>query len=215
MDGEFGMKYTFSKLALAVGVALCGTCFASASIAQSAEFNLDEPPALGVMQPVAFAPTDEIFVGAPVLPGGVTTLATEEDAAAGGPEGGPHHHHSVLSTLTLDQLEKLHALHNQFLDDAGTKFVELGSKERKLKDVMLANTVDAGQARALQSDINRIKTDLANLKLDNHIAMSNVLTAEQKSAIREHIYRAGIEKMMHHHGGMRGHHGGCGGPGGH
>jgi Spy/CpxP family protein refolding chaperone len=215
MDGELGMKYMFSKLALAVGAALCGICFASASIAQTAEFTLDEPPAFGEMQPIAFAPSDEIFVSAPLLPGGVATIATEEDTAVGGGEG-PHHCHSVLGTLTVDQLEKLHALHNQFLDDAGPKFAELGSKERKLKDVLLANSVDAGQARALQTDINRIKNDLANLKLDKHIAMSNLLTAEQKSGIREHIYRAGVARMAHHHGGgmMKHHHDGCG-PGGH
>src|SRR5277367_321878 len=106
MDGELGMKYMFSKLALAMGVALCGACFASASIAQTAEFNLDEPPALGEMQPVAFAPSDEMFISAPVVPGGVVTVATEDDAAAAGGEGpGPHHggHHGVLSSLSYDQ----------------------------------------------------------------------------------------------------------------
>jgi len=216
MDGELGMKYMFSKIALAMGVAICGACFASASIAQTAEFNMDEPSAFGEMQPVAFAPSDEMFISAPVVPGGVVTVATDEDAAVGG-EGGPHHggpgHHSVLGSLSYDQLEKLHNLHNQFLDEAGPKFVELGSKTRKLKDVMLANTVDAGAARALQSDINRIKDELANLKLDNHIAMSNVLTAEQKTEIREHIYRAGVARMAHHQfgGGMSHHH--HGGPG--
>jgi Spy/CpxP family protein refolding chaperone len=208
------MKYTFSKLALALGAALCGTCLASASIAQTAEFSMDEPPAFGEMQPVAFAVTDEEFVGAPVLPGGVVTVVTDEDTAVGGIAGTPHQHHSVLSSLTDDQLERLHALHNQFLDDAGPKFVELGSKERKLKDVMLANSVDASQAKALQTEINRLKNDIANLKLENHIAMSNILTAEQKKDIRDHIYRAGIARMAHHHFAAVHRHAGPGGHGG-
>jgi Spy/CpxP family protein refolding chaperone len=214
-DGELGMKYMFSKLALAMGVAFCGASFASASIAQTAEFNLDEPAAIGEMQPVAFAPSDEMLISAPVVPGGVVTVATDDDTAAGVGEGpkGPGHHHSVLSTLSYDQLEKLHNLHNQFLDEAGPKFVELGSKTRKLHDVLLANNVDAGAARALQSDINRIKDELASLKLDNKIAMSNVLTAEQKTEIREHVYRAGIARMYHHGGEMHHHHGGPGGHG--
>jgi Spy/CpxP family protein refolding chaperone len=215
-DGELGMKYTFSKLALAVGIALCGTGFASASIAQSAEFNLDDSPAVGEMNSIAFAPSQEPMAAAPVLPGGITTIAAEDDVAVGG-AGGPHEGgHSVLSTLTDDQLEKMHNLHNQFLDDAGPKFIELASKERKLKDVMLANTVDAGQAHTLQAEINRLKNDLANLKLDNHIALANVLTADQKGQIRDHIYRAGAARLAHHHcGGMKHHHGGWGGPGGH
>jgi Spy/CpxP family protein refolding chaperone len=213
------MKYMFSKLALAVGAALCGACLASASIAQTAEFNMDEPGGFGETQPVAFVTSDEMFVGAPVLPGGVMTVATDEDTAVGGGGGGaPHHgweHHSVLSTLTDDQLERLHSLHNQFLDDAGPKFVELGSKKRKLKDVMLANTVDASQAKALQAEINRLRDDIANLKLENHIAMANVLTAEQKKDIRDHIYRAGVARMAHHHFAAAHHRGGPGGPGEH
>jgi Spy/CpxP family protein refolding chaperone len=207
------MKYMFSKLALAVGAALCGACLSSASIAQTAEFNMDEPPAFGEMEPIAFVTSDDMFVGAPVLPGGVMTVATDEDTAVGGGGIAHHEHHSVLSTLTDDQLERLHSLHNQFLDDAGPKFVELGSKERKLKDVMLANSVDASRAKALQSEINSLKNDIANLRLENHIAMSNVLTAEQKKDIRDHIYRAGVARMAHHHFAAR-HRGGPGGHGG-
>jgi Spy/CpxP family protein refolding chaperone len=104
-----------------------------------------------------------------------------------------------LSSLSDEQVEKLHNLHNQYLDELGPKSIELASKSRKLKDILLANSINESEAKALQSDINKIKDEIANLKLEHHIAMASILTVDQKKEMRESIYRGPLEHMARHH----------------
>jgi Spy/CpxP family protein refolding chaperone len=91
--------------------------------------------------------------------------------------------------LSDEQFEKIHALKNQFLDAVGPKMVEIASKERKLRDALLNQNVDSAQAKSLQSDINALKAEVSNLKLDNKISCLNVLTPEQRKGIREKAFR--------------------------
>jgi len=203
------MKFHLSKLALLMGAVTCGTCLASPSYAQNANLYWEQSPT-EELQEMAFLPTDEMIISAPVVPGGPIAVAADEDSAAVGHGPGQWHERkpTVWSTLTDDQLEKMHSLHNQFLDDLGPKVTQLASLSRKLKDVLMANNIDASQAKALQKDINGIKADVADLKLEHKIAALNVLTSEQKKELRDRLYRGPFERMEHHHhmGGGEGHH---------
>lgn len=93
--------------------------------------------------------------------------------------------------LTDEQYEKLYGIKNQFLDQIGPKMLEVRTLERHLKDLLTNPTVDAGKAKALQSKINAVKADLANAKLENKLAMLDVLTAEQRKEIRERVIKGG------------------------
>jgi Spy/CpxP family protein refolding chaperone len=143
--------------------------------------------------------------GAPIESGPITAALHE-----GGPRGGGSCS-SLLSTFSDDQLEKLHGLKNQMLDALGPKITAIKSKERKLKDLLLQNNVDAAQVKSLQGEINGLKDDIGNIKADNLIAMSNVLTVDQKKQIREAVYKRslpsvpGLGHPHHHFGGF--HHG--------
>lgn len=100
--------------------------------------------------------------------------------------------------LSDDQFEKFYALKNAFLDKAGPKMLDLKTNERHLKDLMTQPTVDAKAARNLQDRINGLKADLANMKLDNRIAMHDVLNDEQRKKVREFAIKGG--RGMHHRG---------------
>jgi Spy/CpxP family protein refolding chaperone len=109
-------------------------------------------------------------------------------------------------SLSDDQLEKIHSLRNDYLDAVGPKMCEIASKHRKLKDVLLATSIDSAKAKSLQGDINSLKDEISNLKLQNKLDCLSVLTPEQRKEIRSRMLRF----SGHHH-----HHGGPFGPGGH
>ncbi|HNA72790.1 MAG TPA: Spy/CpxP family protein refolding chaperone [Candidatus Obscuribacter sp.] len=103
--------------------------------------------------------------------------------------------------LTDDQYEKFYALKNSFLDKVGPKMLEIRTHERHLRDLMTQTNVDAKAARNLQDKINGLKADLANMKLDNRLAMHDVLNEEQRKKIRDWVVKGG--RGMHHRGGPR------------
>jgi Spy/CpxP family protein refolding chaperone len=104
--------------------------------------------------------------------------------------------------LTDAQAEKIHSLREQFLDVCGPKMLEVRSKQRKLRDVLMSADIDQQQAKNLQSEINSLKDDLNNLKLENRLSYLSVLTPEQRKEIRSRMLRfpCGME------GGRHGHH---------
>ena len=103
--------------------------------------------------------------------------------------------------LSDDQYEKFYALKNSFMDKVGPKMLEIRTHERHLKDMMTQTTVDAKACRNLQDKINGLKADVANMKLDNRIAMHDVLNDEQRKKIRDFVVKGG--RGMHHRGGPR------------
>ncbi|HIA54444.1 MAG TPA: periplasmic heavy metal sensor [Candidatus Melainabacteria bacterium] len=109
----------------------------------------------------------------------------------------------MLGALDLsdDQYEKFYALKNSFLDKVGPKMLEIRTHERHLKDLMTQTSVDAKAARNLQDKINGLKADVANMKLDNRLAMHDVLNEEQRKKIRDWVIKGG--RGMHHRGGPR------------
>jgi len=131
----------------------------------------------------------------------------------GGPQanaGGPgfhgrfehgHRHHSMLSmlkgeyALTDVQKEKIFALKGQFLSQAGPKFLDLKTTERKLRDEFTQPGADRAQLLSLQNQINADKDAVSNLKLDTKLQEMSVLTDQQRQELRrefvEHNVRRG------------------------
>lgn len=151
---------------------------------------------------VAFAP--DVLIAAPGGPGfggpgfggpGGPRMMMRRHSFRGGHGGCP-----MFGALDLsdDQYEKLYALKNSFLDKVGPKMLEIKTQSRHLKDVMTQPSVDVKAARNMQDKINNLRSDLANLKLDNRIAMMDVLTAEQRKKIRDFVIKGG--RGMHHRG---------------
>ncbi len=136
----------------------------------------------------------------------------------------------VHSDFTDEQLEQMYKAKNDFLDKAGPKMVELKSQERALHDLLTQPDFDKSKAMSLQSKINSLHNDLANMKLEQRISLLNTLTAEQRKELRKSYIKMMDFGPMMMHGKMR-HHGwghrsggggggGCspgghGGPGGH
>ena len=188
----------FFKVSLALSFALASIVSVAPSFAQAE--NNDE----------LFADSDVVVSVLAMMPESEAPQAEENAGAPGEPRGehgiGGWHHkngfHEFIESLTDDQLGQLHALKNNFLDAIGPKIVAVKSKERHLHDVMLASTVDGAQAKAIQGDINSLKDEIANLKIDHELAVSKVITPEQRKILRDEIYR----HHFGHHG--EGHHGG-------
>jgi Spy/CpxP family protein refolding chaperone len=188
----------FSKVSLALSFALASIVSVAPSFAQAE--NNDE----------LFTDSDAVISVLAMMPEGEAPQAEENAGAPGEPrgehgEGGWHHKngfHEFMESLTDDQLGQLHALKNNFMDSIGPKWVALKSKERRLHDVMLASTVDGAQAKAIQTDINSLKDEMANLKIDHELAVAKVITPDQRKILRDEMYR----HHSWHHG--EGHHGG-------
>jgi len=153
-------------------------------------------PALAQEEPMPgfepIPPEMAIPVGLPVadLPEGPVMLEGDELPVALpiGPAGGLECHAKPID-LSDEQIEKIHSLKNQYLDAVGPKMVEIASKKRKLRDVLLSTDVDSAKAKSLQEEINSLKAEVSNLKLENKIACLNVLTPEQRKSIRERAFR--------------------------
>jgi Spy/CpxP family protein refolding chaperone len=152
-----------------------------------------------------------------ILPDG--PAPADDTVGAGMPEGGKGkwgggHHHGMFSALegplavSDDQFEKLHALHNAFLDRIAPKKMELGKLHRQFVDALVNASMDPKTVSDLGTRINSLKSDIAAAKLDHVIASAQVLTSDQRKALHEHMIRHQVEME---HGG----HGGHGGPGGH
>jgi len=119
--------------------------------------------------------------------------------------------------LTDTQLEKIHSIKNQFLDAVGPKMLEICKKHRQLKDALFSANFDPAQAKVLQSEINTLKDQVSDLRLQKHIDCLSVLTPEQRKEFHNRMNRMhccgqehGHHMMMHGQGmmmhgpGMRG-----------
>ncbi len=114
----------------------------------------------------------------------------------------------VQSSFSDDQLEKMYKAKTDFMDKAGPKMAELKSQERALRDLLTQPEFEKSKAMSLQSKINGLKDELANLKLEQRISLLNTLTAEQRKELRRSYVKCMDFGMM----GMRmrgrmGHHG--------
>lgn len=110
--------------------------------------------------------------------------------------------------LTEDQMLKLRALKDQAGIDTAQKKAQLKALKHQLFDKLSAPTVNKAEVVALNNQINAIKTDLSNARLNFMLAAGEIFTPEQKAAFRSRMLRGGMWGGRHHGGGFRGHHGG-------
>lgn len=137
----------------------------------------------------------------------------------GGPgRGGPWHgpgewHHSgpfaVLRgdlALSNDQYQQLYSIKEATADSLGPKKLELHTTFRNLMDALGAGSQDTAKIKSLQDRVASLKSDITNLETGKLVQMSQVLTADQRSAIHMAMIKASLCGGMHHHGGHHMHH---------
>jgi Spy/CpxP family protein refolding chaperone len=110
--------------------------------------------------------------------------------------------------MSDEQILKLRALKDQFSIDTAQKKAQLKALKHQLFDKMSAPAVNKAEVVALNGQINSLKTDLSNARLNFMLAAGDVFTPEQKAAFRSRMLHRGMGRG--HHGG-RGFHGGKGG----
>jgi Spy/CpxP family protein refolding chaperone len=169
------------------------------------------PPEAGGPMPFTIPLPPPMAAGMPPLSGDVLFLAEadgpEEDVlmlAMAPPEAGMAIGHGGMRgfsarrwghgggmfaglNLTDTQLEQLFAIKRDSVGKNSAKMGELASASVQVHDAMLQPTIDRAKITALQGRINALKADLANSKLDNKLAMLNVLTAEQRADLRRNM----------------------------
>ena len=111
----------------------------------------------------------------------------------GGPIGGAL---SGPLALTDEQLEKLHSIKNQFLDQSELKKAQLHTLMRHMGDALTSADVEAKKVKDLQAQINSLKSDLGNLLADQFVSMAQVLTPEQRQAIHTSIIRHSLGHLI-------------------
>ena len=85
----------------------------------------------------------------------------------------------------------MHALKNDFLDQAGPKMVEMFRLHRQMQDGLMAANIDSKSVNDAKTKMVQIKADLENLKLDNKIKAMSVLTPEQRKELRSNMLKGG------------------------
>lgn len=183
---------------LSAAVCLISPAFALTAVAQEAP-DVDAAPDMQEMAddgaPDLLAMGGHRFGPGPGGPGGF--------GGPGGPGGFKHHRFGKggcpmfascltgANALTDDQLEKLHALKNDFLDQAGPKMVEMFRLHRQMQDGLTSANIDSKSVNDAKAKMVQTKADLENLKLDSKIKAMNVLTAEQRKELRTNMLKGG------------------------
>jgi Spy/CpxP family protein refolding chaperone len=112
-------------------------------------------------------------------------------------EGHGRHHRPSFSD---DQLEKIAALKDQYMQKTASQKSQVRLLHRQLREAMASETVDRSRAQQILSQINSIHSDLASKGLDFKIDMMSILTPEQREHMRRHML------MENAFGGGWGHH---------
>jgi Spy/CpxP family protein refolding chaperone len=105
--------------------------------------------------------------------------------------------------LTDDQYEKLYAIKNDTSDATASKRMALHQSTRGLMESLGQADQDGAKISRLQSQIASLKSDLSTAETGKLVRMSQVLTADQRKALRMAMIKA---SLCHHHGGHGGHH---------
>ncbi len=142
----------------------------------------------------------------------VTAKGSGQACTAGGAgcSGGGYRHsgkrEGFRSSLKLsdDQLEKMASLKNDFRTSTAPEKAQLKSLSFQLKETLMQPAVDKDKAMALEGQINNVRSDLSNKRLSFKIDSLNVLTAEQKEALKHRMLVSqtfGGGRGFHHRGG--------------
>jgi len=120
--------------------------------------------------------------------------------------------------LSDEQLEKIAKVKASLADATGPKKLQLKTLHRQLKDALTKENVDKSSVLNLQSQINSLRDELSNAKLNARLDTLAVLTPEQKAKLRHAaLQRQALGSMGGRMGGKhhRGHGGQPGFKGGH
>ena len=91
---------------------------------------------------------------------------------------------SVSTKFSDDQLERLYKIKTDFADKSSAKMAELKTQEQTLQDLLTQSDFDKNKAQTIQSKINALNDDLANLNLDRQVSVLNCLTPNQRKELR-------------------------------
>jgi Spy/CpxP family protein refolding chaperone len=150
--------------------------------------------------------------------GAVAVQVADKGGPGEGPHGGPghgpggwHHDHGPFGVLhgdlalTNDQFERLYSIKESTMDSLGPKKLELHTAFRNLMDSIGAGSQDTGKIKGLQDRIASLKSDISTIETGKLVSMSQVLTADQRTAIHLAMIKGSLGGWHHH-----GHHGGPG-----
>ncbi len=151
---------------------------------------------------------------------------TRTDVVAEGPGGGGGERPDWKKPRMSDeQLIQMAALKDKFLTSTASQRDNLQALHRQLKSALAKSDINRSEVLSIQSQMNSVRDDLANKKMNNKLDFIALLTPEQKEHFRHHMLVSnafgghgdwgkggGVCGGGHHrHGGP----GGFGGPGGH
>jgi Spy/CpxP family protein refolding chaperone len=136
--------------------------------------------------------------------------------AGGGPEGPggfghwgamPWMHHGGLGplsgplALSDDQYEKLNSIKNGVSDAIAPKKLQLHQAFRELLEALGKPDQDMGKVKSLQNQISQLKAETSMAETSKLVQMSQVLTADQRHALRMAMIKASIcgPHMPHFH----------------
>jgi len=136
---------------------------------------------------------------------------TRTDVVAEGPGGGGEHPDWKKPRMSDDQLIQMAALKDKFLSSTASQRDNLQALHRQLKGALAKSDINRSEVLSIQSQINSVRDDLANKKMNNKLDFIALLTPEQKEHFRHHMLVANAFGGHHGHGGG----GSCGGGGGH
>lgn len=125
-----------------------------------------------------------------------TTFAVPAGPPAWGPggsPGGPADKFGFESLgLSDEQLEKFIVLKGQYEVSTAGKKAELKQKMRQMMNLLTDKDTDKQKALSLQTEINTLRSDLANSRVNFMLDASALMTPEQKKQIRHKM----LTRMM-------------------
>jgi len=185
-------------------------------------FGVDDPTSMMQDNTLASLPApDSALFALQAASGNDMDAALTQIADAGGPammtHAGPMHAGPQMhgpfgmlmhgpNALTDDQFEKMYAIRNETSDSVEPKKLALHQAMRNLFDSLSRPDQDTAKIKSLQSQIASLKSDISAAELNKMVQMSQVLTPEQRKAVRAGMIRGCVGGMMgHHHHGMMHH----------
>lgn len=161
------------------------------------------PPGVGAGAVAVSPPQDVVF-----LPGSEIAMADNDRKDCGGGGGGGwsrRGHGDMFKSLNLtdDQYEKLYTIKRESMGQMAGKMGSMATLHMDLKDALLQSDLDKSKIQSVQDKINALKSDMANMRLNQHINMLGVLTPEQRKELRLAMIKSsasgGARRMMRHH----------------
>ena len=122
----------------------------------------------------------------------------------GGFGAGPFGELSGDLALTDEQSEKLFALKNQLLDKVAPKMLEAISLERQIRDLMTRPQIDRQKLAELENKVIEAKMAVASIKMSGMLDSAELLTPDQRKALRQRLIKGGPLPGGHHHQKLRG-----------